>query len=275
MLRKRKNKLYKEPPLDEEVEEGNRKFDLTEPLKSDRFDQVIDKYLLKMSGYEMNLKLIQKIGFDKPIFLVKPDGLELKMPPKSFLVRDVKNCVGSDRLIDVMDVKTQKNIQMTMKDFCKYYESKHKDKLLNVISLEFSHTKLDELVESPMIVKLLDWVDLVWPKALKESQTESTNTIQAMKYPKVQKYCLMSVKGSYTDFHIDFGGTSVWYHIIKGRKIFWMVPPTELNLQVFEHWTLSGNPQHLFLGDTVEDCFRVELEQGNTFFIPSGWIHAV
>ena len=38
-------------------------------------------------------------------------------------------------------------------------------------------------------------------------------------YPKVQKYCLMSVKGCYTDFHVDFGGTSVWYHILKGSKV--------------------------------------------------------
>ena len=38
-------------------------------------------------------------------------------------------------------------------------------------------------------------------------------------YPKVQKYCLMSVKGCYTDFHVDFGGTSVWYHILKGAKV--------------------------------------------------------
>lgn len=29
----------------------------------------------------------------------------------------------------------------------------------------------------------------------------------------------MSVKGCYTDFHIDFGGTSVWYHLFKGRKV--------------------------------------------------------
>ena len=40
-----------------------------------------------------------------------------------------------------------------------------------------------------------------------------------MKYPKVQKYCLMSVRGCYTDFHVDFGGTSVWYHILKGSKV--------------------------------------------------------
>lgn len=25
----------------------------------------------------------------------------------------------------------------------------------------------------------------------------------------------MSVRDSYTDFHIDFGGTSVWYHVLK------------------------------------------------------------
>ena len=30
----------------------------------------------------------------------------------------------------------------------------------------------------------------------------------------------MSVGGCYTDFHIDFGGTSVWYHILKGEKVY-------------------------------------------------------
>ena len=35
------------------------------------------------------------------------------------------------------------------------------------------------------------------------------------KKPQVQKYCLMSVENSYTDFHVDFGGTSVWYHVLK------------------------------------------------------------
>ena len=47
--------------------------------------------------------------------------------------------------------------------------------------------------------------------------------------PRVQKYCLMSVKDSYTDFHVDFGGTSVWYHVIRVRHVLlhvhvcWMV----------------------------------------------------
>lgn len=29
----------------------------------------------------------------------------------------------------------------------------------------------------------------------------------------------MSVQGCFTDFHIDFGGTSVWYHVLRGGKV--------------------------------------------------------
>lgn len=32
---------------------------------------------------------------------------------------------------------------------------------------------------------------------------------------QVQHYCLMGPAGAWTDFHIDFGGTSVWYHVYK------------------------------------------------------------
>lgn len=94
-----------------------------------------------------------------------------------------------------MDVNTHPEWQ-------RYYEDPEKDKLLNVISLEFSHTKLENYVQSPALVRQIDWVDCVWPRHLKEVQTESTNAIDEMMYPKVQKYCLMSVK-----------------HILKGSKV--------------------------------------------------------
>lgn len=66
---------------------------------------------------------------------------------------------------------------------------------------------------------MIDWVEVMWPRALRALQKDSTNSMEDMWYPKVQKYCLMSVAGCYTDFHIDFGGTSVWYHILKGSKV--------------------------------------------------------
>uniref|UniRef100_A0A673AZZ0 Lysine-specific demethylase 2B n=1 Tax=Sphaeramia orbicularis TaxID=375764 RepID=A0A673AZZ0_9TELE len=185
-------------------------------------------------------------------------------------------CYGSRRSVDVMDVSTQKGSEMSMAQFVRYYETpeEERDKLFNVISLEFSHTKLENLIKRPTVDQV-DWVDNMWPPDLKLSQTEATNVISEMKYPKVQRYCLMSVKGCYTDFHIDFGGTSVWYHVFKGQKVFWLVPPTKHNLALYEDWALSGKQSDIFLGDRADGCQRVELKQGYTFFIPSGWIHAV
>ena len=85
----------------------------------------------------------------------------------------------------------------------------------------------------------------------------------------------MSVAGCYTDFHIDFGGTSVWYHIVRGAKVFWLIPPTDDNLKLYEDWTLSGKQGDVFFGDTVAKCGKIVLKAGNTLLIPSGWIHAV
>lgn len=43
----------------------------------------------------------------------------------------------------------------------------------------------------------MDWVDNMWPPNLKHSQTEATNLISEMKYPKVQRY-------NYSDFVFCF-----------------------------------------------------------------------
>ena len=85
----------------------------------------------------------------------------------------------------------------------------------------------------------------------------------------------MSVAGCYTDFHVDMGGTSVWYHILKGEKVFWLMPPTEANVRAYEKWTLSGEQSSTFLPDSAESCQRVVLKQGWTFMLPAGWIHGV
>lgn len=55
-------------------------------------------------------------------------------------------------MLDVMDVNTQKGLEMSMKEWVKYYETKDRDRLLNVISLEFSHTRLETYVDSPTVV---------------------------------------------------------------------------------------------------------------------------
>lgn len=63
---------------------------------------------------------------------------------------------GSRRMVDVMDVNTQKGIEMTMAQWTRYYETpeEEREKLYNVISLEFSHTRLENMVQRPSTVSL-------------------------------------------------------------------------------------------------------------------------
>lgn len=55
-------------------------------------------------------------------------------------------------MVDVMEVATQRNLEMTMKEWQQYYENPDRDRLLNVISLEFSHTKMEHMVQPPLTV---------------------------------------------------------------------------------------------------------------------------
>ncbi|XP_056625039.1 lysine-specific demethylase 2A isoform X1 [Triplophysa dalaica] len=273
-LRSGTRRRYQDDGISDDEIEGKRSFDVEEKLHSDRYNWDLVKI---MDGKDFTLEYIQREGLRDPIIFKKADGLGIKMPDPDFSVSDVKLFVGSRRMIDVMDVTTQKGIEMSMGQWRRYYETppSEREKLYNVISLEFSHTKLEHLVKRPASVDMIDWVDNMWPRHLKELQRDSTNAINDMQYPKVQKYCLMSVEGCFTDFHIDFGGTSVWYHILRGGKVFWLIPPTHQNLELYENWVLSGKQGDIFLGDKVKECQRIELKQGYTFMIPSGWIHAV
>ncbi|KAK3599372.1 hypothetical protein CHS0354_036378 [Potamilus streckersoni] len=271
-LRVKERKTYTDEDIDDDEIDGKRNYSVDEKLKSNKYNK---NYVKFMKGEDFTLKYLQENGLKYPILFLEKSGLGLRVPSQNFQVSDVKQCVGSRRMLDVMDVTTQKGMEMSMKEWVRYYENKDRDRLLNVISLEFSHTKLENYVDSPSLVRQVDWVDVAWPQHLKECQTEATNIIEKMKYPKVQKYCLMSVAGCYTDFHIDFGGTSVWYHILHGEKVFWLIPPTVRNQEIYENWVLSGKQGDTFLADHIQDCQKIELKAGNTFIIPSGWIHAV
>lgn len=197
---------------------------------------------------------------------VEQDCLDMVIP-HGLTVPLVAELIGLDeKVVDVIDVKTQngENKKWSMRRWAEYYTSQVPNKQIrNVISLEVSKYKLGRLIRRPKVVRDMDILDHVWPPEL-DSQ-----------FPAVQFYCLMSVADCYTDFHVDFGGSSVYYHIVKGKKTFFFIPPEEKNIRQYEDWCNSGQQHANFLGDLCSECRRVDLSEGDTMLIPAGWIHAV
>ncbi|TRY92405.1 hypothetical protein DNTS_007191, partial [Danionella cerebrum] len=255
--------------------------------------------LVSMHGSQVTQRFLEREGFNYPIVVHDLEGLGLKLPPPSFSVSDVEHyvavqacfrsaTVGANKVIDVIDVARQADSKMKLGEFVKYYYQTERPKVLNVISLEFSDTRMSDLVAVPDIARKMSWVENYWPDD------------SFFPKPFVQKYCLMGMKNSYTDFHIDFGGTSVWYHVLWGEKIFYLIKPTKANLALYEAWSSSPNQSEVFFGEKVEKCYKCVVKQGTTILLPTemfryhfsppdtdpdtwaqgigrylGWIHAV
>lgn len=269
--------------------ESNDEFDKSTlmSIKRYNFDKILtdpafehDELITRIAPEEFNMDYYKKSGLSQPLhFRCPSEKLGMSMPNDDITVDDIKNMVGAHRMIEVVEVMNQGSKKMDLGQFVEYYNTpkNEKSELYNVLSLEFSLSPLADLVKSPKLVRDVDWVENHWPDELrqrylvfnKKGQYQPHHT-----YPKVQYYCLMSPSDCYTDFHIDFGGTSVWYHVKKGRKIFWLVEPSESNLTMYEEF-VKNPTQSGFFGDVVETCARVELIQGDTMIIPAGWIHAV
>jgi len=249
-----------------------RGFRLRDKLKDDQYENK-ESMVDTLTGRELTLEYMQSSGFVKPVLVTRRDDLGLKVPPRDLTVEGVRSAVGSRRMVDVVDSKTQISSSMCMKDWCKYWNTEPREEILNGISLEFSKTRLDQQVTAPRVVRQVDWVEKAWPRHLKELQEESGNSIEEMMYPKVQKFVMMSVANTFLDFHVDFSGTSVWYYVHRGHKVFWLVPPTDSNLLAYEAW-VTGEDRAGWFPDRAEGCTRLDLHTGTTMFLPAGWIHA-
>lgn len=256
------------------------------------------------NGSTLTLKNIvdpnHPLSLHKPILVVDtPESIGMTIPrggkgkknqkkKKPITIRELGDYIGMNHPVSVMDVRLQDEIEgWDFRDLVDYFEDDDRKyqcqnrklrgdqgMVLNQISLEFSKLPLRDVTKSPQFVRDIDWVENIWPSS-KKSSTD---------YPRVQYYCLTSTAGCYTDFHVDFGGTSVWYHVLSGKKVFLLIPPTDDNLALYEMWLCRKDQNHIFFPDMVDDsnpgrkvspCIRITLEEGRTFVIPTGWIHAV
>lgn len=188
-------------------------------------------------------------------------------PPRSArdLAPALLDALGPDFPVPVVDVGSQQEVEhgMRLGDFLRYFtEVKHKQ-LLNVVSLSLAGTQLDGPVAAPSVVRDVDLVAASWPE-------ERNDTA-----PAVQLYALLSPAGCYTDWHLDFGGSSVWYAIAAGRKAFAVAPPSDRNLSAFFRWASSSKQAREFLGASLHDAAVVTVGEGEVLLLPGGWPHAV
>ena len=191
------------------------------------------------------------------------------VPPPETTIEDVAALVGPDTPLEVIDVASQSSSRAwTLGAWAEYFSTppEKRHKVLNVISLEVTGTPMQRLVEAPQLVSDLDWVTRDWP----QDRRVADHT-----WPKVQRYVLMGVEGAYSDWHVDFAGSSVYYHVVSGRKTFLFAPPTPHNLASYRAWCSSTRQDFDWLGDHVSGLTRVDVHPGETMLIPSGWLHSV
>jgi hypothetical protein len=216
-------------------------------------------------GSTLRKALLDAEGFDEPIVVRNQQGLDMRIQP-DLTVDEVARRVGRDKPLEVMDVPTQgEDTGWTLGKWADFYNEAQPTRVRNVISLELSDSDLGKEMLRPKVVRELDLIDQFWdPEEFDKGA-----------FPKVRLYCLMSLTNSYTDFHVDFAGTSVFYHILAGQKTFLFIRPTAANLKKYSDWCLSPTQSDTFLADSCKETFKIDLKQGDTMLIPSGWIHAV
>lgn len=248
-------------------------------------------YVNILCSDELTTEYILSTELTKPILIpsvTENCGMVLPTDRSKITVKYITEQAGGDEPVEVMDVLSQQSESPSwdLRQWCDYFytPADQRDRIRNVISLEVSEVEgLGKNFRRPKMVEELDMVDSVW-NLLNDAKDMSEST-DAEDRPKVTTYCLMSVKASYTDFHIDFSGTPVYYTICQGEKDFVMFPPTQVNLELYESWCLEEEQNHTWFCNYEKringklckpaDGFKVKLQTGALFIIPSGWIHSV
>lgn len=253
-------------------------------------------------------QFLREGGLSRPFVVDDAEGvLGMRVPGPDF---DIRDATPPDTTFPVINVDETRSLSAdwSFRDFSAYFFMPPAVRrelglpVLNVLSFEFTGSALERELVRPDFVRRIDWIGTLWkgaapgrsvprrPKKLMgRPATSPTGILRAaareaalrraeaeaasLRFPRVQRYCLMSVQGCFTDFHIDFGGSSVWYHVHQGRKTFLLAPPTLANLRVYEVWDRGS--RSAFIAPRLELCRRLEVRAGQTAVLPAGWIHAV
>ncbi|WVR00483.1 hypothetical protein IAU59_007626 [Kwoniella sp. CBS 9459] len=88
------------------------------------------------------------------------------------------------------------------------------------------------------------------------------------------RYIQFAEAGFFSLFHIDYLGTSQYFHILKGAKHMSMLKPTPENIaNNFGNHVRDGTKTFDWV---MKECVHfARIVEGQTLIMPGGWIHAV
>lgn len=242
----------------------------------------------------------EKLGNFTNVHLFKnKEGLGMTIP-EDLGLETVTEYINPKTMVNVIvsGCETQ-DIDITMGALMEEFNSKPEERprILNMISLEFGRTKekLDELFEVPAFVdsmslaqiitstlkRLLDIIDVflaVGGGGFKKTELNRERIeyeSQLRRILSYHKFLLVSMKGSFSDVHIDFSSTCVFYHVKKGKKVFYVAPLTEYTWKVYQEFESGQRPNEWIVDVLFDHWERVEINEGETAMIPSGYLHFV
>ncbi|CEF71630.1 JmjC domain-containing protein [Strongyloides ratti] len=185
------------------------------------------------------------------------------------------NCVGSTKCMVAYDGKAYMK-EILLSDIIDNMKLEHgrRKHVYNALSICYAFMDLSTKFQSPKFATEFDLAIHNWPDILKIAQTQfagnDTQIGEELVVPFTWNYLTISAKGSYTDFQISFGGSSIWISIIFGKKTCWLIPPTDYNLNAYEFYLKDSSASKLFFGFVAENCCRITLTAGQSFYLPAG-----
>ncbi|EGT41573.1 hypothetical protein CAEBREN_12105 [Caenorhabditis brenneri] len=199
------------------------------------------------------------------IFIVNNSSGIGSYPDKDTLLRVMREKAPAEK-VPYHDLHQELFLKTSLKEFLDLFQTKavYRLTVYNLLSFETSHIpELKELIDIPQFAK---------------DRTMFNGLVLQNDNYNYDRYVIMSQAGAFTNFHIDFGGTSTYFYQLTGTKIFYFVEPTDANIAALGLYIrtnkFDGGPGWFgnIPGINVK---KAALTAGNTLFMAAGWIHAV
>ncbi|KAF1747070.1 hypothetical protein GCK72_023529 [Caenorhabditis remanei] len=204
---------------------------------------------------------------------------------------------GSDGEYKVRNSKTGQFAHMTIPKMIEYMKENEKCiendnvNIMNLLSFECTKiTRVSSTIKLPLFVQNLSMI-----KQLKAAINERFGTLKTGSFatsdatprerewlkklknhiPSYENFYIISMKGAFTDLHVDFGGTFVYYFVHDGKKVFYVAPPTAENIEAYRQLEITGKSMWTDNPKMLKNFRKIELNPGDLAFIPTQWLHFV